>query len=224
MAMYPLVGGLNPFGHFDGTDTELANLLGGEVMTLGSASRTGTSTETGAPDALDGYDYASVGQRVVAKLADTSTQFPLYLCDEGTSPKYFTLFGQMTGPLGVGDGTVVGPHTTSGSGKVTLWSNPGLYGVSVDALAGDFVTSLASGGAGLVPGKVLGIANGADKGKLAHNACTNKVASTGVAHFVEFRTEGGYVNTPSKLVGAAEVFTRIVLDWNGGKMTSRSLA
>lgn len=221
MALYALTGGLNPVGVLDGLNTELTGLLGGEVMTLGTASRVNTLSETASADALDGYTYADANLRAQAILANTAAQVPLFLVDEGTSPKYFTLFGQTTGSLGLGTGTVLGPHTTLGSGKVTLWQNPGLYAVSVDACAGDFVSAL--GTSGLVPGKVLGFGSGADKGKIAHNACANKVAATGCAHFVEFSTEGTYVNTPAKLIGADEQFTRVKLMWTAGNMASRTL-
>jgi hypothetical protein len=220
MALFALTGGLNPIGIMDGKDSELAGLKGGEVMTLSTAARANSASEVASPDALDGYVFADPALRAQAVLASAATSLPLYLADEGTSPKYFTLFGQMSGALGTGASTVVGPHTTSGSGKVTLWANPGLYAVSLDACASDF---FSTAGTALTPGKVLGFGSGADKGKLAHNACSNKVANTGCAHFVEFATENTLVTTPNKLVGAAEALTRVKIHFTAGMMASRAL-
>lgn len=214
MALYPLQPGMHPLGQFDVVDTELTAIKGGEVLTLTSASRTNTTTETASQDALDGYLYSTSSVRPASTRASTAAQYPLYLADDGSSPDYLTYFGQLTGPMGLGDGAVLGPHSASGSGKVTLWDKPGLFAVSVDALASDFVSTI--GASGLAVGASLGFGSGADIGKLAHNACANKVAATGVARFVEFSSEPGLVSTPKRLVGAAEAFTRVVIQWDAG--------
>lgn len=219
MALYPLNPGVVPLGQFDVVDTELTNILGGEVMTLTTASRVNTATETAAADALDGYLYsnAAATNRPASTRASTAAQGPLYLADDGNSPDYLTYFGSLTGPVGLGgseNGTRLGPHTASGSGKVTLWDKPGLFAVSVDALAADFVSTLA--GAPVVPGSVLGFANSTDIGKIAHDACGNVVSGTGIGHFVEFSSDPALVTTPNRLVGASEQFTRLVLQWHAG--------
>ena len=219
MALYPLNPGAMPLGQFDVVDTEIASILGGEVMTFTTASRTNTLTETAAADALDGYLYSnsSAANRPAATRASTAANVPLFLADDGTSPGYFTMFGSITGPLGLGGsetGTRVGPHTASGSGKVTLWDKPGLYAVSVDSLASDFVTTLGAGP--VVPGSVLGIADGANLGRIAHNACADSVAASGIGTFVEFSSDPSLVTTPARLVGAAEQFTRMVISFNAG--------
>jgi len=33
-------------------------------------------------------------------------------------------------------GASLGPHTATGSGKITLWATPGLFGVTLDAVQG----------------------------------------------------------------------------------------
>lgn len=210
MALYPLQSGMNPLGQMDVLNTEAASLKGGEVMTLGTASRANSESETAAQDALDGYTYVTPELRPVAKTASDATEFPLYLADEGTSPDYLTYYGKLMGPVGLGEGAALGPHTAAASGKVTLWDKPGLYAVTLDACASDFVSSIA---AGLTPGASIGFT--AD-GKLAHGACAAAVAATGVAHFVEFSAEPGLVKTPARLVGAAETFTRVVLQFHAG--------
>jgi len=218
MALYPLQPGMHPLGQFDVLDTVLNSVAGGEVMTLTTASRTNTLTETAAADALDGYTYADAGLRPATTLATTAAEFPLYLSDDGTGPGYLTYFGGLTGPLGLGlseNGTQLGPHTAAGSGKVTLWDKPGLFAVSVNALASDFVSTIPVV-AGLAPGLAIGFGSGADAGKLAHDGCSNKVAATGVGRFVEFSSEPSLVTTPNRLVGADEQFTRVVLQWDAG--------
>jgi hypothetical protein len=224
MALYPLQPGQYPLGQFDVVDTELTAILGGEVMTFTTASRTNTLAETAAPDALDGYTFTDADLRPASTRASLAAELPLYLADDGTSPDYLTYFGSLTGPLGLGgseSGTVIGPHSASGSGKVTLWDKPGLFAISVSALAADFLTTLIPNN--LTPGDVLGFGNGVDIGKLAHASCANSVAGTGVGHFVEFSSDPSLVTTPNRLVGAAESFTRLVLQWTAGNMAVRTV-
>lgn len=218
MALFPLQPGMHPLGQIDVVDTELTSILGGEVMTLTTASRTNTATETASADALDGYTYADALLRPASTRASTAAQFPLYLADDGNSPDYLTYFGSLTGALGLGGsetGTVIGPHTASGSGKITLWDKPGLFAVTVSALAADFVSTIPVV-AGLAPGLALGFGSGADIGKLCHDGCSNKVAATGVGRFVEFSADPSLVTTPNRLVGASENFTRLVIQWDAG--------
>jgi hypothetical protein len=103
-----------------------------------------------------------------------------------------------------------GPHTSAGSGKVTLWATGGRYAITIDALAIDFVSGLTT--SGLAPGAVIGFDA---TGKLAHSGAT-VVANTGVATFYEFSGLPSLVNTPDRLVGATETFDRIVIDFNAG--------
>ena len=214
MALYPLQGGMQPLGQFDVVDSVLDSIAGGEVMTLTTASRTNSATETAAPDALDGYTYSDSLLRPAATLATTAAEYPLYLADDGKDD-YLTLFGKVAGPLGLGNGANIGPHTAAASGKVTLWDKPGLYAVSVSACASDFVSAMPVV-VGLAPGSALGFGSGADAGKMCHDACANKVAATGVGRFVEFSAEPSLVTTPARLVGAAEQFTRVVIQFDAG--------
>lgn len=218
MALYPLQPGMHPLGQFDVLDTDLNNVAGGEVMTLTTASRTNTASETAAADALDGYTYADALLRPATTFATANTEYPLYLSDDGNSPDYLTYFGSLTGPVGLGGsetGTRLGPHTAAGSGKITLWDKPGLFAVTLSAAASDFVSTIPVV-AGLTPGVALGFGSGADAGKLCHAACSNAVSASGVGRFVEFSAEPSLVTTPARLVGADENFTRLVLQWDAG--------
>lgn len=220
MALFPLQGGLLPLGQYDCVDTEIASILGGEVMTLTVASATNTSTEKSAYDGADGYLFdavAPINQRPASVRASTAAQFPLFLSDDGKA-NYGTLFGEVIGtPVGLSTtGTNLGPHTAEGSGKVTLWDKPGLYAVTTDALASDFITSISSGASsGLVPGRVLGFTSG---GKLAHSSTATEpaVSATGVGHFVEFQANQSLVNTPRRLIGATVVYTQVVMHFSAG--------
>jgi len=222
MGLLPQNPGVQPLGQFDIINSDLATVRGGEVMSFTSASRTNTTSETAAADVLDGYDYGVPGQRVAATLATTNTQLPVFLADDGTSPDYLTYFGRVVGSSAglETNGTVLGPHTGSGSGKVTLWDKPGLYVVTLDAVAADFLSSLA--GSALAPGSSLGFN---DNSRLSHAACTNAVASSGVATFVEFESAGQHsslVTTPPRLVGATETFERVKVWFHAG-MGDRTL-
>jgi len=220
MALYALHGG-RPLGQFDMLDTQLTTLLGGEVLTLTEASRTNTTTEKAAADVFDGYVAAlpGVGSRPVATVATTATELPLFLVDEGSSPDYLSYFGRVVGgTVGLAiNGTVLGPHSAEGSGKATLWDQPGLYVVTTDAVASDFQSteSLLTANA-VSAGDVLGFnASGA----LSHGSCSGAVTGSGVCNFVEYesgRKTNSLVNTPPRLVGATEVFDRVKVWFHGG--------
>lgn len=220
MALFPLQPGLKPAGQFDVVDTDLASIVGGQVMTFTTASRTNTSTEGAAYDVLDGYDWAqSSGNRVAATLASDGYTLPLLLADDGTAPDYLTYFGSVVGASAGANlsGTAIGPHTAEGSGKITLWGASGLYAVTTNALSTNFVDALGPGG--LAPGSTLGFdANG----RIAHAAASAEI-DTGCASFVEFDTSGSLVTSNAKLVGATESFTRIKIMFNGGMMADRTI-
>lgn len=219
MALFLLNSGIQPLGDFDVLDTDAGNILGGEVMILDEASRLNTSSEKAAADIFDGYvaDGIDTGvataTRVIARIADESSETfkVFYLADEGTT-HYGVLFGTVIGtPAGLKTtGTNLGPHTTSGSGKVTLYDKPGLYAVSLDVLSADVVPT-ASGNLydTPLPGTVL--YREASTGKLCRaTGSTDKIAS-----FVELSGNGSLVTTPGRLVGAAESFDRIKIQFFG---------
>ncbi len=140
----PLQPGIQPLGQFDLDDDDVSVVKGGEVAVFA--------------DAEDGEGYAAdvpgIGPLVKLKLGTVSTTGKLYgLVDEGDSG-YGTMFGTLVGGT-AGQGTgygamssvgsvVIGPKTTYGSGKATLWAQPGLYGVSVEG----FVNSTQYDGLG----------------------------------------------------------------------------
>lgn len=222
MALYPLNPGVMPIGQMDCQDADAAAVKGGEVMTLTQLAVAQATDKHAFDD--DGYLFDASGtiqNRVVSLRASAATNFPLYLSDDGTA-NYGTYFGQVIGtPTGITTtGTNLGPHTAAASGKVTLWDKPGRYAVTVDSLATDFISTIPS--TGLFPGEVLGFCNSTDIGKVAHNACSLKVAGTGVAYFVEFKPRPGLVNTPVYLVSStasatpSTLYDRIELDFHAG--------
>ncbi len=132
--------GIEPLGQFDIEDDDVSLVKGGEVGIFTAFTYTS-----------DGYasDVFQQGPPVHITLDNVDTDGVLYgLVDDGTSAGlsgkgYGTMFGQVIGTV-VGQGTgvggtptvgtvVVGPSTILGSGKVTLWTKPGLYGVTEDA-------------------------------------------------------------------------------------------
>lgn len=137
MALKPLTPGYLPLGQYDLLDTA-PTIVGGEV---------GVFTTTGSAD----YYAADAGglsiEPDVKLTADKVTHPAVYgLLDEGTAG-YGTYYGTVIGGT-VGQGTgfasgvasssasgivVVGPKTSFASGKATLWTMPGLYGVTADA-------------------------------------------------------------------------------------------
>jgi hypothetical protein len=169
MALKLLQPGLNPLGQFDGLDSDVLTMKGGEVVSFASVTTSGQpgvftpGIDDGAFDVFDGYiNSAGTFKRpAVTRLFQTSgtvgpfaTTRPLMLSDDGIAG-YGTLFGAVVGGA-VGQqinnpsvftytGALLGPHTATGSGKVTCWDKPGLYGVSLDAVDTTAVTGLVPG-------------------------------------------------------------------------------
>lgn len=162
--------GIEPLGQFDIEDDDISLVKGGEVAIFTTFSYTS-----------DGYavDVFQQGPAVHLTLDNVDADGILYgLVDDGTSAglsgqSYGTMFGQVIGTV-VGQGTgvggtptvgtvVVGPSTIYGSGKATLWTKPGLYGVTENAweLSSEF-------DAVTLNTKIYGTtANGTDDGKLS---------------------------------------------------------
>jgi hypothetical protein len=213
MALVLLNNTGNPFGQFDGYDGMTATMLGGEVAQLLSVQLAST-TDKSVKDIADGYVTQGGGltTRPVASATFASGQNanrPLFLTDDGTLG-YGTLFGVVVGGVGgqqVTGGAVLGPSTMTGSGKVTLWQNTGMYGVTLDALdtAADGTVpanNTLSVGAALTWG-----ANGklTPVGSTLAGAFPGGANSVVAARLIEFSTGDGLVNTPKSLtrVGVA---------------------
>lgn len=209
MALILLQNNGSPLGQFDGYDN-LAP-LGGEVAKLVAYNITGSDKR--AKDVDDGYsqDGAQKVRPIVSLTMTGSETAPFFLCDDGTA-NYGTLFGTVVGGTAgqvVSGGTNLGPNTMAASGKVTLWMNPGLYGVTLDALQASLTPSAT------VP---VGTALSYDAGgKLALAA--NKVGSAPtVARAVEFTTGDTLVTTPKHLTALGTVanthaFKYLVVAW-----------
>jgi len=215
MALVLLGNTGQPFGQFDGYDALLTTMLGGEVATLVGYDITGSDKK--ASDVNDGYVKANLGGgaqklRPIVTTTLGGTELPLFLTDDGTD-NYGTLFGSVVGgSVGqvVSGGTSLGPSSMTGSGKVTLWMNPGLYGVTVDALDATLAASIT-----LTVGAQLFFTSA---GKLCLTA--QKVGSAPcVGRVVEFSTGNTLVNTPRSLTrvgvaGGTLQFKHLVITWN----------
>lgn len=199
MALKLLQSGGQPLGQYDCLDADLPNILGGEVMTFGTAV---VATDKAAADAGDGYITPGTSRTVVKLMDGTAAGGPLMLSDDGTTG-YGTLFGTVVGgTVGkvVTGGAVLGPHTATGSGKITCWHQPGLYAVTLDAVD-------TTAGTGLIPANTAGTLTPGAKlfvtstGKLTPNVGAG-TAAVWAGRFVEFATDGALVNTPNRLVQA----------------------
>lgn len=198
MALVLLQSGNYPIGQFDGLDAQVTSFLGGEVCTLTAVTWKGT--DQAAADVDDGYVGTTSKTRPAVTFTLSSGNRPLFLADDGTA-NYGTLFGQVVGAT-VGKvttgGTVLGPHTATGSGKITCWDKPGLYGVTLDAADTTSGTGLTADNATLAVGAAL---YATTSGKLTPNSGAAFEAVV-VGRFVEFQTNGSLVNTPNYLVSA----------------------
>lgn len=197
MALRPLQAQM-PLGQFDGLDGDLASLKGGEVVGFTTVAIVGTDKH--AEDVDDGYVGVTDKRRPVVTKTLSTTMRPLFLADEGIR-YYGTLFGEVVGSsVGqvVTGGTQLGPHTTAGSGKVTLWGTPGLYAVTLDAVDTTASTGLAPTNTTLSSTSKL---YATTAGLLTPNIGSSFEA-VAVARFIEFQTNGSLVTTPNFLVSA----------------------
>lgn len=194
MALKLLQPGFLPLGQFDLEDNDAGDILGGEYVEL-----------TAVADPFEGYaaDVGAMGTPATgtvnfARKVRTSGKLG-GLADEG-GEEYGTLFGSLIGASAgratqfglVGGAVVVGPTTDRASGKVTVWSTPGLYGISGAAavnLPGQAANQLLE--AATITG-ILGV---------------NIPASAGanVAIYVTPMADSSLVSTTSTAVGAAAV-------------------
>lgn len=146
--------GIQPLGQFDVYDEDIDGIAGGEVAAFANI----TSGDTVGSDVnligplvhlKLGFAGASTNtERNVWGLVDEGTTGGGNLISDGIadtlysgSRSYGTSYGKMVGGV-TGQGTglfgssgivTVGPSTINGSGKATLWTKPGLYGITADA-------------------------------------------------------------------------------------------
>jgi len=213
MALKLLQPGTQPLGQFDGKDAEVLTLKGGEIVTFTSVVAT-AATDAAAADSLnDGYVWGAAPKRVVVTRTVATSARPLMLSDDGISG-YGTLFGTVVGgtvgQVSYGPNSTVsstnklGPHTATGSGKVTLWEKPGLYAVSLDACDTAFSDGLTPTNATLATGASLTFVPASSSGgQLTPVGSTAAAGNTVVVgRFIDFETNGSLVSTPNKLVSS----------------------
>lgn len=212
MALKTLQPGLQPLS-FDILDGDMSSIKGGEVVTLSSTLT--TSGDLAAKDALDGYINSSptVKRPLVTKTLASGAR-PLFLADDGLAG-YGTMFGSVVGGTAgqIASGTVLGPSTLTGSGKLTCWDKPGMYAVSLDACDTNATTGLQPTNSTLAAGAKL---YATSAGLLTPNTSA-KFEDVAVGRFVEFTTLGSLVNTPNNLVsGLASTYTYAVFTFGVG--------
>ena len=198
MSLKLLQSGIQPLGQFDALDAETTSVLGGEVASLTYVS-IAAGTDDAAKDVEDGY-VAAANTRPAATITLTSGTRPLFLVDEGTTG-YGTLFGEIVGAntgLTSTGGTVLGPHTATGSGKWTLWDKPGMYAVTLDAVD----TTLNSGLVPTNPALAGGDSLYATSAGLLTPNVSAAFESVVVGRFIEFAPNGSLVTTPASLTQA----------------------
>lgn len=192
MALKLLNPGLRPLGMFDLADADQGNLVGGEYVELAAFSTTG-AYEGYAADVESLSSGASLTNNIVQFSRGSRTAGRLGgLADEG-GDEYGTLFGSLVGQnagrstqFGTVNGAVVlGPTTDQGSGKVTVWAQAGLYGVTDGT--GSELTAAATNAV------------------LSANGTTGLLQTTGAGHdvaiYVGEMTDTSLVSTTSSAAG-----------------------
>lgn len=221
MALKLLQPGIQPLGQFDALDSQVTSPLGGEVASFTYVS-IAAGTDDAAADVDDGY-LAAAGTRPAATTTLVSGARPLFLVDEGVSG-YGTLFGEVVGAAvgkTVTGGTVLGPHTATGSGKWTLWDKPGFYAVTLDAVDDTLNSGLVPTNPALSGGDAL---YATSAGLLTPDA-GSQFENVVLARFIEFTGNGSLVTSTKSLVEAlnsptgtstspAAEFTQAVIHWH----------
>jgi|SRR5277367_6354266 len=223
MSLKLLQPGTQPLGQFDGLDSDVLTLKGGEVVSFAQVTTSGqpgvttAGLDQAAYDVFDGYvNSGGTFKRpaVTRKFDGTTTLLttsrPLMLSDDGIIG-YGTLFGavvggtvgqQVNGPTTF-TGAILGPHTSTGSGKTTCWDKPGLYAVSLDATDTSASVGLQPTNTSLTVGFALTFtAQGLLTPVGSGNAAVIGGAAPTVGRLVEFNTNQSLVTTPNYLVAA----------------------
>lgn len=162
MALKLLNPGLRPLGMFDLDDESNGALVGGEYVELQQADE-----DDAEAYAADVGQLTDTGGMLSFAPATSSTALG-GLADEGVD-EYGTLFGSLIG-ANTGKATsqsgavVIGPATDRASGKVTVWAQAGLYGVSGDACTFDDTPLAANAAVDADAGVLGGTGAGAQMG------------------------------------------------------------
>ena len=198
MALKLLNPGLRPLGQFDLDDTDAGLIVGGEHVALASvrADVEGYAADVGlmadfdvTPPVVPTFQRDQRTGQAVGGLADEGgaeygTQFGSLI---GQNAGRSTQFGTQAGAV------VVGPTTDQASGKVTVWAQSGLYGVTGDAAAAGVL-------AGTNTNDRLTAAAGTG---LLVDAGAGAIAATTVALYVSEVNDTSLVSTTATAVGAA---------------------
>jgi hypothetical protein len=145
MALKLLNPGLRPLGQFDLHSTDVGKIVGGEYVEMQSVA----ASEIAAADVYQYEDPSTPGN--IVNFTRKERQIPNIggLADEG-GKEYGTLYGDLVGStagrqtqFGASGGAVIlGPTTDRASGKVTVWAQAGLYGIS--GAGATYITSAAT--------------------------------------------------------------------------------
>jgi len=201
MALKLLNPGLRPLGMFDLEDDTAGTLEGGEHVELNATAigAEGYAADVGAVGPFVGADLAGSRASVKFDVGLRTAHALAGLADEGISG-YGTLFGEQIGgnagqATSINGAVVIGPSTERGSGKVTVWTQSGLY--AVDGAAADDATDPLSG-ADTVNDLVYGELN---TGLITLTALNNGAQ---VAIFVGHMADTSLVSTTNTAVGLAK--------------------
>jgi len=204
MALKLLNPGLRPLGMFDLNDDDAGSVVGGEYVELAADD---FAVEAYAADV---GQLADGGSNMVAfTLTDRTAGNLGGLADEGRD-EYGTLFGNLIGSnagraTSQSGAVVIGPSTDRASGKVTVFAQAGLYGVT------DQHSSLDSTDA------VANLALKATAGGLLCLTSTGDAAGHEVGIYIGAMTDTSLVSTTNSAVGldAATEYHAIFFAGNG---------
>ena len=204
MALKLLNPGLRPLGMFDLNDDDAGSVVGGEYVELAADN---FAVEAYAADV---GQLADGGSSMVAfTLAERTAGNLGGLADEGRD-EYGTLFGNLIGSnagraTSQSGAVVIGPSTDRASGKVTVFAQAGLYGVTDQHASLDTTDAVANLSLSATTGGLLCLTSAGD------------AAGHEVGIYVGAMTDTSLVSTTNSAVGldAATEYHAIFFAGNG---------
>jgi hypothetical protein len=221
MALKLLNLGLRPLGQFDVEDDD--TLAGGEYVELATLTGTESASEGYAADVGTSYGSGIIQNSASVQFARAARTAGNLggLADEGTSG-YGTMFGTAISMFGTGLGAqstrgvvTLGPKSNLASGKVTIWAQEGLYGVTTDAFSGTSAPAVTTASNALLYADDAD-ANASDLGRLTTVADSNGQVGINVG----MQRDSSLVSTTKASVGETAENEHLVFFFTGNAEAS----
>lgn len=174
MAIVPFQSGLSSVGHFDFLESDLPELLGGEVVVF-------DSIDSFSPDKLIPDTYVHDGYHTILRLATSADLGPFFLSDLNSTHSFPAPGFELTS-LFASNASYAG--LIDGSGRVAVYGGDGFYSISVSAVDDTTIDNTLRPNTLLYPNA---------SGRLT---TTPSSANKAIGYFIEYR-EKAILHNPS---------------------------